>query len=372
MEPLKELSAYGQSAWLDSISRDLLRSGKLSGLVASGVRGVTSNPAIFEKAIAHSNDYDQQIAKLARDNDAVSILRVLVIDDIKAACDALLQLYEETGGRDGFVSVEVSPHLADDTLRTIAEAQGLWHDINRPNVLIKVPATEAGIPAIKALISDGINVNATLLFSREVYAKVASAYIAGLEALPRNTNLATIASAASFFISRIDNKVDGLLSEKIAGGAEREQLGAMKGKTAIANAKLAFQLWRKIYSGARWTKLAKRGACPQRLLWASTGTKDKAFSDVMYVDELVGPSTVNTMPPETLEAYRDHGKPALRIETGLAEASEHLASLEQCGVSLDQATTELLADGLARFKGAAESLLAAIEQKRRAALMARV
>ena len=368
MEPLKELNAYGQSVWLDNVSRSLLRSGKLSKLVASGVTGVTSNPAIFEKAIAYSDDYDQQIAMLARDKDAVAILRILIIDDIKAACDVLLRIYEETGGRDGFVSVEVSPQLADDTLGTIAEAQGLWHDINRPNLLIKVPATDAGIPAIKALISDGINVNATLLFSRDMYAKVATAYIAGLEALPRSANLATIASAASFFISRLDNKVDALLSEKVGAG----QLGAMKGKTAIANAKLAFHLWRQIYSSARWTKLAKRGACPQRLLWASTGTKDKSFSDVMYVDELVGPNTVNTMPPDTLEAYRDHGKPGLRLETGLAEAGAQLASLEQCGISLDQATAELLADGLARFKSAAESLLVAIEQKRRAALTVRV
>ena len=373
MEPLKDLYTYGQSAWLDSVSRSLLRSGKLSNLVASGVTGVTSNPAIFEKAIAHSNDYDQQIAELARDKDAVAILRTLMIDDIKAACDVFLRLYEKTGGRDGFVSVEVSPHLADDTLGTIAEAQGLWQDINRPNVLIKVPATEAGIPAIKTLISDGINVNATLLFSRDMYAKVAKAYISGLEALPKSANLAKIASVASFFISRIDNRVDTLLSEKAGpDDASDGPLAAMKGKTAIANAKLVFQLYRQIYSGARWTRLAKRGACPQRLLWASTGTKDKSFSDVMYVDELIGPNTINTMPPDTLEAYRDHGKPGLRLETGLTEARAHLASLEQCGISLDQVTAELLVDGVARFKSAAESLLVAIEQKRRAALTVRV
>jgi transaldolase/glucose-6-phosphate isomerase len=374
MEPLKELNACGQSAWLDNVSRSLIRSGKLSNLIANGVRGVTSNPAIFEKAIAHSNDYDQQIAELARDKDANAILRILMIDDIKAACDVLLWLYEETDGRDGFVSVEVSPNLADDTLGTIVEAQGLWQDIDRPNVLIKVPATEAGIPAIKALISDGVNVNATLLFSRDMYAKVALAYIAGLEALPRSTNLSKIASAASFFISRIDNKVDSLLSERIdsANGAGGGQLGAMKGKTAIANAKLAFQLYRQIYGGARWAKLARRGARPQRLLWASTGTKDKSFSDVMYVEELVGPNTINTMPPDTLEAYRDHGKPGLRLEVELAEAGTLLASLEQCGVSLDQVTAELLADGLARFKSAAESLVLAIDQKRRAALTVRV
>jgi transaldolase / glucose-6-phosphate isomerase len=370
MQPLKELNAYGQSAWLDNVSRSLMSSGNLANLVASGVSGVTSNPAIFEKAIAHSSDYDEQIAELAGGNDAVGILRSLMIDDIKTACDALLWLYEETGGRDGFVSIEVSPHLADDTLGTIADGQGLWQDINRPNLLIKVPATEAGIPAIKALISDGINVNVTLLFSRDMYAKVALAYIAGLEALPRSTDLSKIASTAAFFISRIDNRVDALLAGK-SGSADCAELGAMKCKTAIANAKLTFQLYRQIYSGARWAKLAKRGARPQRLLWASTGTKDKSFSDVMYVEELVGPNTINTMPPDTLAAYQDHGNPSLRLETGLMEARAHLDALANCGISLEQVTAELLADGLARFKNAADSLLAVIDQKKRAALAAR-
>jgi transaldolase/glucose-6-phosphate isomerase len=368
VEPLKELNACGQLAWLDNVSRNLIRSGKLSKLIASGVGGVTSNPAIFEKAIAHSNDYDLQIAELARNKEAPAILRTLMIDDIQAACDLLLPLYEETGGRDGFVSIEVSPSLAHDTFGTIAEGQSLWQGVDRPNVLIKVPATEAGIPVIKALISDGINVNVTLLFSREMYAKVALAYIAGLETLPRSTDLSKIASTAAFFISRIDVKADGLLSQK----AEVEQFDAVKGKTAIANAKLVFQLYRQIYSGARWTKLAKRGAKPQRLLWASTGTKDKAFSDVMYVDELVGPNTINTMPTDTLAAYLDHGKPRLSLETGVIEAQAHLASLERYGVSLDQVTSELLADGLALFKSAEDSLLAAIDQKRRAAFTARV
>jgi transaldolase/glucose-6-phosphate isomerase len=368
MEPLRDLKACGQSAWLDNVSRSLIRSGKLSNLIASGVGGVTSNPAIFEKAIAHSNDYDQQIAKLASEKDVPAILRTLMIDDIQAACDVLMPVYEESGWRDGFVSIEVSPNLADDTFGTIAEGQSLWQEVNRPNVLIKVPATDAGIPAIKALVSDGINVNVTLLFSRDMYAKVALAYISGLEALPRSANLSKIASTAAFFISRIDAKADGLLSEKV----DTEQFEALKGKTAIANAKLAFQLWRQIYSGARWTKLAKRGAFPQRLLWASTGTKDKSFSDVMYVEELVGPSTINTMPTDTLAAYLDHGKPHLSLETGLSEAEAHLASLDRYGVLLDQVTSELLVDGLARFKSAEDSLLTAIAQKRRAALTARV
>jgi transaldolase/glucose-6-phosphate isomerase len=368
MDPLEDLRACGQSAWLDNVSRSLIRSGELSSLVAGGVGGVTTNPAIFEKAIAHSNDYDRQIAELARDKDAPAILRTLMIDDIQAACDVFLPVYEETGGRDGFVSIEVSPHLADDTPGTIAEGRRLWQDVGRPNVLIKVPATDAGIPAIKALISDGINVNVTLLFSRDMYAKVALAYIAGLEALPRSADLSKIASTAAFFISRIDAKADGLLAQKI----DAEEFGAIKGKTAIANAKLAFRLYRQIYGGARWAKLARRGAVPQRLLWASTGTKDKAFSDVMYVDELVGPNTINTMPTDTLAAYRDHGKPHLSLETGLAEAQAHLAALERYGVSLDQVAAELLADGVARFKGAEDSLLAAIDQMGRAASPARV
>jgi transaldolase/glucose-6-phosphate isomerase len=366
MKPLEDLKTCGQSAWLDNVSRGLIRSGKLSDLIAQGIRGVTSNPAIFEKAIGHSSDYDQQIAALAQDKDAPAILRTLMIDDIQAACDVLLPLYEETGGRDGFVSIEVSPYLADDTLGTIAEGQSLWQDVDRPNVLIKVPATDAGIPVIKALISGGINVNVTLLFSRDMYAKVALAYIAGLEALPRSANLSKIASTAAFFISRIDAKADGLLAEKVGGG----QFDAVKGKTAIANARMVFQLYRQIYSGARWAKLARRGAVPQRLLWASTGTKDKAFSDVMYVEELVGPNTINTMPTDTLVAYLDHGNPHLSLETGLTEAQAHLASLDQYGVSLDQVAAELLADGVARFKSAEDSLLATIDQKRRAALAA--
>jgi len=357
MEPLKELFACGQSAWLDNVSRDLIRSGRLKGLVDAGVRGVTSNPAIFEKAIAHSTDYDRDIAALAPAKDASAILRDLMIGDIQAACDVLFWLYEESGGRDGFVSVEVSPHLADDTLGTIAEAQALWADVNRPNVLIKIPATEAGVLALKALIADGINVNATLLFSRDMYAKVAQAYLAGLEAHPKGADLSKIASVASFFVSRIDAKIDTLLEEK-PDGAE------LKGKTAIANAKLAFQYYRQLYSSARWAKLARRGAAPQKLLWASTGSKDKTLCDVMYVEELVGPSTINTMPPDTLAAYCDHGKPAPRLETGLSEARAHLAALEESGISLDAVTGALLVDGLDRFCDAADSLIAAIEKKR--------
>lgn len=364
MQALKDLFAFGQSPWLDDVSRSLIRSGRLSKLIAAGVRGVTSNPAIFEKAIVQSSDYDQQIAELARGRDAAGILRALMIDDICAACDAFLSLYEESDGRDGFVSIEVSPHLADDTEGTIAEARGLWHEIHRPNLLVKLPATEAGIPAVKALVSEGINVNVTLLFSRDMYAKVARAYIAGLEVLPRSTDLSKIASTAAFFISRIDAKVDGLL----ANGATDEAYGALRSKAAIANAKLAFQLYRKIYSGERWAKLARRGARPQRLLWASTGTKDKVLSDVMYVEELVGPNTINTMPPDTLAAYCDHGSPGLRLEIGLAEANEQLDALAEYGISLEQATAELLADGLARFKTAADNLLNAIDQKRRATL----
>jgi len=368
MNPLKKLETYGQSVWYDNVSRHLVRSGQLAALAADdGVTGVTSNPSIFEKAIGQSNQYDDEIRKIARDKDAASIFRKLAVEDIRDACDIMRPLYDRQDGRDGFVSIEVSPYLADDTAGTVEEARSLWAEIARPNLMIKVPATKAGVAAVRTIISEGINVNVTLLFACAMYAEVVEAYLSGLEA--RTGDLSRIASVASFFVSRIDTKVDAQITEKlkVAQGQDRTRLEALKGRTAIANAKQAYELFQLNYGGggARWNRLAERGARPQRLLWASTGTKDKSYSDVLYVEELIGPSTVNTMPPETLAAYRDHGNPAARLQLGLIEARNDLAALEGFGISLDRVTSELLVAGLKQFKDAADTLFAAIETKRR-------
>jgi transaldolase/glucose-6-phosphate isomerase len=366
MTPLKRLEKFGQSVWYDNVSRKLVRGGELQSLIADGVKGVTSNPAIFEKAMGHSDLYDVDILALAQTHTAAQIFRNLAVDDIRRACDIMKPVYTATACADGFVSIEVSPNLANDTAGTVAEAKSLWAEINRENLMIKMPANLAGVRAIQAAIAEGINVNATLLFSRTMYAKVAAAYIAGLEERAADDDLSKISSVASFFISRIDTKVDALLDQKAqtASTQDRGTIEALKGKTAIANAKLAYEHYRQIYHGRRWENLAKRGARPQRMLWASTGTKEKQYSDVLYVEELIGPNTVNTVPPDTLAAYRDHGNPANRLEGGLTEARDHMAKLEQLKISLDQVTKELLDDGLWKFQNAADSLMASIEVKR--------
>jgi transaldolase / glucose-6-phosphate isomerase len=366
MTPLKRLEKFGQSVWYDNVSRKLVRGGELQSLVADGVKGVTSNPAIFEKAMGHSDLYDADIRALAQTHTAVQIFRNLAVDDIRRACDIMKPVYTATGCADGFVSIEVSPSLANDTAGTVAEAKSLWAEIGRENLMIKMPANLAGIRAIQAAIAEGINVNATLLFSRAMYAKVAAAYIAGLEERPADCDLSRISSVASFFVSRIDAKVDALLDQKAqaASATDRAAVESLKGKTAIANAKLAYEHYRQIYLGGRWDRLVKRGARPQRMLWASTGTKEKQYSDVLYVEELIGPNTVNTVPPETLAAYRDHGNPANRLEGGLTEARDHMAKLDRLNISLDQITKELLDDGLWKFQSAADSLIASIEAKR--------
>ena len=365
MNPLKQLEALGQSVWYDNVSRQLVRSGQLAALVDDGVMGVTSNPSIFEKAIGQSNQYDDEIRKMAHGNDAAAVFRKLAVEDIRDACDVLRPLYDRQDGRDGYVSIEVSPVLADNLTGTVDEARSLWAEIARPNLMIKVPATKAGISAVRTLISEGLNVNVTLLFACDMYSQVAEAYLSGLEA--RSGDLSRVASVASFFISRIDSKADLQIEEKLKASpeADRGRLQALKGKTAIANAKLAYARYEQIFGGGRWNKLMERGARAQRLLWASTGTKDKSYSDVLYVEQLIGPNTVNTMPPETLAAYRDHGKPALRIQSGLAEAKADLTALEGFGISLDRITSELLAAGLKQFRDAADTLFTAIETKRR-------
>ncbi len=369
MNPLTELSKFGQAIWLDYLSRAFIREGKLKQLVdRDGLKGVTSNPAIFEKAIGHSADYDDQIARLIANgmHDARAIFRELAVADIKAAADVLLPVYRATNGADGFVSMEVAPDLAHDTDATMREARALWQAIGKPNLMIKVPATEAGLPAIRDLTAEGINVNITLLFARDMYERVAEAYIQGLEKQPADRPLGTMASVASFFVSRIDGRIDEEIEDKFntAGDADRAALQRARGRTAIANAKLAYQQYKHIFAGPRWKALAKRGARPQRLLWASTGTKNKAYSDVLYVETLVGLDTVNTLPPETMDAWRDHGKPAATLETCVTESEAILASLEKAGISLQKATTELTADGVKKFEEAADKLYAAIENKR--------
>jgi transaldolase / glucose-6-phosphate isomerase len=369
MNRLKQLHALGQSAWLDNLSRHLIRSGDLAKLIAAGdVYGMTSNPSIFEKAISHGNDYDDDIRHfVGQGEDVGQIFRHLSVTDIQEAADALRPIYDADHGGDGFISIEVSPYIAMQTAPTVAEAKSLWAEIDRPNLMVKVPGTSAGIPAIRELTAAGLNINITLLFAREMYGKVAEAYIAGLEdRLAKGQDISKIASVASFFVSRIDTKVDAAIAEKLkdANCESRETLQALPGKIAIANAKLAYQQYKKYFSGAAWDKLAAKGARPQRLLWASTGTKNKAYSDTLYIDTLIGPDTVNTMPPETMDAFRDHGTPAETIETDVDGAKKALADLEAAGISLDVMTDELVVDGVALFAQAADKLYGALAAKR--------
>ncbi len=373
--PLRTLQEYGQSVWLDFVSRDLLKSGGLAKLIAEdGLRGVTSNPSIFEKAIGHGDDYDALIAaaEASEDLDPGALFEDLAVRDIQEGADTLNSVYEQTQRRDGFISLEVSPYLAMNTHETIEEARRLWHEVNRRNLMVKVPGTKPGLPAIRTLISEGINVNVTLLFSQQVYADVAEAYISGLEAFARKGgDPHKVSSVASFFVSRIDTLVDDELDKRIAAAAdpaEKGRLQALKGKVAIANAKLAYQLYKRIYESERWQRLAQQGAQTQRLLWASTGTKNKAYSDVLYVDELIGSDTVNTMPPATMDAYRDHGRPRASLEEDIAGATAVMDALPRAGISIDAVTAKLVDDGVRLFADAADQLYAAVQKKRRAVL----
>ncbi len=331
---------------------------------------MTSNPSIFEQAIGRSDEYDDAIERMlkAQDRGVGEIFEQLAIEDIKRATDVLRPVYDATHGADGYVSIEVSPYLAKDTEGTIEEAKRLWHEIDRKNLMIKVPATQEGLPAIRDLIAGGINVNITLLFAQAVYEQVVEAYLSGLEALAaKNGDVSKIASVASFFVSRIDTAVDKLLDEKIAEANdpdEKARLTALKGKVAVANAKLAYQRYKRLFGGERWKSLAARGARPQRLLWASTGTKNKAYSDVLYVDELIGPDTVNTMPTATMDAFRDHGTPQDTIEKNVADAQRVLGDLGRSGISLDAVTDKLVEEGVKLFADAADKLLGVVAQKR--------
>jgi transaldolase/glucose-6-phosphate isomerase len=373
--PLRTLNEFGQSVWLDFVSRDLLKSGGLAKLIAEdGLRGVTSNPSIFEKAIGHGDDYDALIAQAeaSGDLDPGALFEDLAVRDIQEGADTLNSVYEQTQRRDGFISLEVSPYLALNTHETIEEARRLWHEVNRRNLMVKVPGTKPGLTAIRTLISEGININVTLLFSQRVYADVAEAYISGLEAFAKKGgDPHKVSSVASFFVSRIDTLVDEELDKKIAAAgdpAEKTRLQGLKGKVAIANAKLAYQLYQKIYSDERWQRLAQQGAQTQRLLWASTGTKNKAYSDVLYVDELIGLDTVNTMPPATMDAYRDHGKPRPSLEEDISAARAVMDALPGVGISIDTVTAKLVDDGVRLFADAADQLYAAVQKKRRTVL----
>jgi transaldolase len=368
---LAELLAQGQSVWLDYITRDLVRKGELRRMIAEdGLRGMTSNPTIFQKAIGEGTAYDEQLAELlAGGGDATAIFEGLAIRDIQDACDLFRPLYDEVEGRDGFVSIEVSPLLARDTGGTIAEARRLWAAVDRPNAMIKVPGTAEGAPAIETLLSEGINVNVTLLFSLANHERVMWNYIAGLEArAARGEPIDRVASVASFFVSRVDTLIDKLLDGKIAeaGGdsARAERLRSLQGKVAVANAKLAYARFREIFGGERFKALAAEGARPQRPLWASTGTKNKAYSDVLYVESLIGPDTVNTLPPATLEAFLDHGTVRRTIDEGLDEARATIAALAAAGIDLDAATRQLEEEGVDLFAKSFDDLLAGVEAKR--------
>jgi transaldolase / glucose-6-phosphate isomerase len=367
--PLCELQNYGQSVWLDYIRRSLLTSRELQHLIDDdGLRGVTSNPAIFEKAIAGSSDYTDLLQSLAGNSelDAKDRYERLAIRDIQDTADLLRPVYQATKRRDGYVSLEVSPYLARDTDGTLEEARRLWKAVGRENVMIKVPGTPEGIPAFRQLISEGINVNVTLLFSQDVYEQVAQAYISGLEEFSRRAlDVGKVASVASFFISRIDSAVDSLATARLNAAknpADQALLRSILGKIAIANAKLTYQRYQSIFRGARWEELAKRGAQSQRVLWASTGTKNPNYSDVIYVEELIGSDTVNTMPPATLSAFRDHGHPRLSLTEDLEAAQDHMDTLQKVGISMSEVTQNLLDEGLKLFSEAFDKLLSAVEK----------
>lgn len=367
---LKQLQESGQAPWLDFVDRSFLNEGGLQKLVEEdGLTGVTSNPSIFEKAMGHGEAYDAQFAEFVRANPDASVIDVyeaLAVSDIQAACDTLRPVYDRFDGKDGYVSFEVSPYLALDTHGTITEARRLHGMVDRPNLMIKVPGTEAGAPAIRQLIEDGLSINVTLLFSLESYIAVAMAYVEGLEArVAKGESIEEIASVASFFVSRIDSQIDKKIDDRVAAGdAEAEALKAVRGKVAIANAKMAYQWYLDFVGSDRWKALEAKGAQPQRLLWASTGVKDPAYPDTFYVDNLIGPDTVNTLPPKTMDAFRDHGTLARTLDADIDEAKHVLAEADRLGLDLAGVTKKLVEDGVKLFSDAADTLLGAIKAKR--------
>lgn len=356
MGKLHDLHRAGQSVWLDFIRRDLLENGELESMVNDGIRGLTSNPAIFKNAIAGSADYDTAIAAAAENASPVAVFESLAIADIQAAADLLRGVYDSSGGADGYVSLEVSPHLAYDTEGTIADAHRLWEAVDRPNLMIKVPATDEGFPAIEQLIASGINVNSTLMFSLEDYENVAQAFVRGLR---RAEHPEQVAGVASFFVSRVDTSTDAALEKNGSDAAM-----AQRGKAAVANAKLAYDRYREIFEGTEFADMVAKGARAQRVLWASTGTKNPEYSDVLYVEPLIGPNTVNTMPPATIDAFLDHGDIAkAELVDNVDEARRDIAILAEFGIDFDQITADLKVAGVKAFADSFDDLLEAVADK---------
>jgi transaldolase/glucose-6-phosphate isomerase len=371
--PLKELLKFGQSVWLDYIRRDLLTSGELKRLITEdGLRGMTSNPTIFEKAITGGTLYDDLLNSLKSrtDLDATGRYELLAIRDIQEAADVFRPVYESSKRRDGYVSLEVSPYLARNTQGTLDEARRLWKAVGRENVMIKIPGTAEGIPAFQQAISEGINVNVTLLFAQDVYVRVAEAYIAGLEKFAAGGgDVSRIASVASFFISRIDSAVDGIIDAKLKASkdaGEQERLKSIKGKVAIANGKQTYEKYQAIFSTSRWKALAAKGAQTQRVLWASTSTKNPDYRDVLYVEELIGPDTVDTIPPATFDAFREHGKPRQSLTENLDAAHKTMETAEHVGISMKEVTDKLTDDGVRLFSEAFDKLIQAVEKNTQA------
>jgi len=363
------LQKYGQSVWLDYIRRNIILNGELQKLIdQDGLRGITSNPSIFEKAIAGSNDYTDLLTELGKQGlPTGQIYERIVVRDIQDSADKLLPVYKSTNRRDGYVSLEVSPTLARDTQGTIEEARRLWKAVNRPNIMIKVPGTPEGVEPVRRLTSEGLNINITLLFAQEAYIAVAEAYLDGLEAaLKAGKDISGIASVASFFVSRIDTLVDSNIDEhlKTAKGADAQLLESLRGKVAIANAKQAYRYYQKMIESPRWKALAARGAQSQRLLWASTSTKNPKYRDVLYIEELIGPDTVNTIPPATMDAFRNHGVLRRTLDTDLAAADKTMSDLEKAGISMKQITGKLLEDAIKLFDDAFTQLHQVVDQKR--------
>ncbi|MGH7602946.1 MAG: transaldolase [Gemmatimonadaceae bacterium] len=364
---LQELHDVGQSIWLDSIDRTMLQNGELERRVKDdALTGMTSNPTIFQKALAGGNAYDEQLAAADEGLTSAQLFELVETTDVRDACDIFARVYSATRGADGFVSIEISPgvsHRADDA---VEEARRLWKTVNRPNVMVKVPGTKEGAVAVRRLIAEGINVNITLLFAIEAHERVIEAYLAGLEdRLKARQPIDGLASVASFFVSRVDTEVDKRLDALIAKAppAEKERLGLLKGRAAIANAKLAYQLFKEKFSGPRWDALARQGARVQRPLWASTSTKNPAYRDVMYVEELIGPDTVNTMPPATIDAFRDHGVIQRTVDKRIGAAEGLLKEIETERISMREVTQKLLEDGIASFQKSFDELIAGLEAK---------
>jgi transaldolase len=369
--PLLHLKAQGQSIWLDDIDRGYLLSGLFGRLIdEDGLTGATGNPTIFEHSITHDATYDEQMKQLIREEkSAREIYEALAMTDEKSVADLLCPTYERTSGQDGFVSIEVSPYLAHDTEKTFVEVRRFWQAVDRPNLMVKIPSTPAGVPAIRQALSEGININITLIFSIENYRQVAEAYLSALEdRLAAGKDISRIASVASFFVSRVDVLVDKLLEDKMKAtrvSAEQQKLKALQGKAAIANARLAYQEFKRLFSGPRFAALKQQGARVQRPLWASTGTKNPAYRDVLYVEELIGPDTVNTMPLTTIERFHDHGRVRFSIEDQLPEAKAQLAALADVGIHYDQVTRQLQEEGVQKFIDSFHTLFECIDKKRK-------